>query len=98
MRAKNTLVFIVQDTLAECVTEKNLLILFFSGTCRNGVCIGFCENRGQLPCICSDASGNSCKRCCKITEDSPCTPYLGAGLLPDGQICLSGFCKQVCIN
>nr|XP_022327566.1 ADAM 17-like protease isoform X2 [Crassostrea virginica] len=64
------------------------------GTCRNGVCIGFCENRGQLPCICSDASGDSCKRCCKITEDSPCTPFLGAGLLPDGQICLSGFCKQ----
>lgn len=72
-----------------------LFFLFFRGTCWNGVCVGFCKVRGQLPCVCSDESGNSCRRCCKVSEGAQCSPYPNEGPLPDGQICVSGFCKQV---
>lgn len=64
------------------------------GTCRNGVCVGFCKERGRLPCVCSDESGNACRRCCKVSKSSQCSPYPNEGPLPDGQICISGFCKQ----
>lgn len=74
------------------------LFLFFRGTCRNGVCVGFCKVRGQLPCVCSDESGNSCRRCCKVSEGAQCSPYPNEGPLPDGQICVSGFCKQVTVK
>ncbi|XP_061169884.1 ADAM 17-like protease [Saccostrea echinata] len=65
-----------------------------NGVCQGGVCVGFCERHGQLPCVCSDESGNSCKQCCKKAENLECTPYPGAGALSDGQICVHGFCKQ----
>ncbi|XP_060068146.1 ADAM 17-like protease [Ylistrum balloti] len=67
------------------------------GVCRNGVCVGQCQQAGKIPCICED-EGNLCKRCCQNANSiGSCIPLPLSDLesqLPDGSPCNYGFCKK----
>lgn len=68
-----------------------------NGICRGGVCLGQCQKRGKIPCICEDEE-NLCKRCCQSANSTgACTPLpLPSELsqLQDGSPCNYGFCKS----
>ena len=71
------------------------------GHCSNGECIPFCEKRGLHSCMC-DRVPDACRKCCKQSLNSSCTPYPftdGDHFHLDGTICLRGFCsKGKCLN
>ncbi|KAJ8321117.1 hypothetical protein KUTeg_002704 [Tegillarca granosa] len=70
-----------------------------SGSCRDGVCIAFCEYIGRTSCAC-DNLADSCKRCCRDPNDgNRCKPYNSTLTLSDGRTCIQGYCKSgVCIK
>lgn len=69
------------------------------GSCRDGVCIAFCEYIGRTSCAC-DNLADSCKRCCRDPNDgNRCKPYNSTLTLSDGRTCIQGYCKSgVCIK
>ncbi|XP_021358108.1 disintegrin and metalloproteinase domain-containing protein 17-like, partial [Mizuhopecten yessoensis] len=67
------------------------------GKCIDGNCVGFCQQMGMIPCVCSPESGLACYRCCKPTSDSKCVSF--SELLDNGRTCYQGYCQTgVCIK
>ncbi|OWF44607.1 ADAM 17-like protease [Mizuhopecten yessoensis] len=62
------------------------------GRCFNGACVGYCELRGKVACICPQES--ACYRCCKKPNDtnSVCEMEPEMHKLPDGRPCYRGYC------
>ncbi|OAF67623.1 hypothetical protein A3Q56_04663 [Intoshia linei] len=72
------------------------------GTCKNGICLSFCESIGKLSCSC-DKLETSCKMCCKADVNSVCDTeknlFNDVYDLSDGSSCIIGTCeKGVCIK
>ncbi|XP_069107387.1 ADAM 17-like protease [Argopecten irradians] len=62
------------------------------GRCINGTCMGYCEQRGKVACICPQDS--ACFRCCiKLnTTGAVCEMEPEMDKLPDGRPCYRGYC------
>ncbi|XP_060084522.1 ADAM 17-like protease [Ylistrum balloti] len=68
-----------------------------AGKCIDGNCVGFCQLKGMIPCVCSPESGLACYRCCRHSSDSKCISF--TELLDDGRTCYQGYCQAgVCIK
>ncbi|XP_033728427.1 ADAM 17-like protease isoform X2 [Pecten maximus] len=68
-----------------------------AGKCVDGHCVGFCQQMGMIPCVCSPESGLACYRCCKAARDSKCVSF--TELLDNGRTCYKGYCQAgVCIK
>ncbi|XP_069108318.1 LOW QUALITY PROTEIN: ADAM 17-like protease [Argopecten irradians] len=68
-----------------------------AGKCVDGNCVGFCQQKGMIPCVCSPESGLACYRCCKSGPNSKCVSF--TELLGNGRTCYQGYCQAgVCIK
>ncbi|OWF45574.1 ADAM 17-like protease [Mizuhopecten yessoensis] len=61
------------------------------GSCRNGVCLAYCEYRGMISCVCNDVS-NSCRRCCRTS--GVCSVANSTLFLAQDRPCTYGYCDS----
>ncbi|XP_052812979.1 ADAM 17-like protease [Mya arenaria] len=70
------------------------------GTCKDGMCLNYCENFAYdlTPCICAEQE-SACHRCCKPKYREGKCENINQALLPDGRPCYQGMCEQgVCMK
>ncbi|XP_069107313.1 ADAM 17-like protease [Argopecten irradians] len=62
------------------------------GSCRNGVCLAYCEYRGLTSCVCNDVA-NSCRRCCR--SNGVCSVANSTLFIAKDRPCTYGYCDGV---
>lgn len=63
------------------------------GKCKGGECVPFCETLGLLSCMC-DKEEDACKRCCRPSPNTTCSPIDPIEILRDGTPCIHGYCEK----